>query len=267
MTYSSAISLQNISVRYGATSVLSGVSLDFAKSKITAIVGPNGCGKSTLLRTVNGLIKPHTGTVTIDGTPLVTLNRKQLAKRMSFLEQTPFAPHEMQILQLVKLGRYCHQNILQQWTADDQQAVETALDKAGVWDLRYRRIADVSGGQLQRAWWAMCLAQDADTLLLDEPINHLDMTYQLECLDNVKTLNSQRQKTVVMVLHDINLAMRYADYMVVMNADGQVYTQGIPHDIMTAKVFADVFGVQGTILTADAADNIPVFIPIHRICP
>ncbi len=260
-----AIHIKNISVSYEEKSVLNNVSLNFIRGKITAVIGPNGCGKSTLLRTINGLIKPKNGTVIIGDMPLNNIHRKDLARRISFLEQNPTAPQQMQILQLVKLGRYCHQNILQQWTVTDEQVVNDALHTAGVWDLRHRRIANVSGGQLQRAWWAMCLAQDADILLLDEPINHLDITYQLECLDNVRTLNRQRHKTIIMVLHDINLAMRYADYMVVVHADGNIYTEGTPTDIMISSVFADVFGVQGKIIPADGPNDSPIFIPTHRI--
>lgn len=259
------IHIQNISVSYGEQSVLDNISLDFAQGKITAIIGPNGCGKSTLLRTINGLIKPQNGTVNIDNTPLHSMNRKQLARYISFLEQTPSAPPEMEIYQLVKLGRYCHQNILQQWTQDDQTAVENALQKAGIWDLRHRRIGDVSGGQLQRAWWAMCLAQDADCLLLDEPINHLDITYQLECLDNVWALNRDHDKTVIMVLHDINLAMRYADTIIAMTADGSIYANGSPQDIITTNLFATIFGVQGDIIPCTSLNGVPVFVPTHRI--
>ena len=260
-----AIHLQNISVSYGKKSVLNNISLDLPSSKITAIIGPNGCGKSTLLRTINGLIKPSTGTVKIGNDNITSLNCKKLSQRISFLEQTPSAPSEMQILQLVKLGRYCHQNMLQQWTENDQIIVETAMRQAGVWDLRNRGIANVSGGQLQRAWWAMCLAQDADSLLLDEPINHLDITYQLECLDNIRILNQNHNKTVVMVLHDINLAIRYADYMIAMTANGSIYAQGTPNDIINPDLFASIFDIKVGIIPFDELGGIPVFIPLQRI--
>lgn len=257
-----AITLKNLSISFGDTPVLQNVSVDFAHHKITAIIGINGCGKSTLLRSINGLIKPQGGTVSILGDDLGTLSRKDMARRVAFLEQSPYAPQEMTLLNLVKLGRYCHQNMMQQWTITDQTHVENALKKTGLWDIQNRRLSHVSGGQLQRAWWAMCLVQDAEIFLLDEPINHLDISYQLDCLEMVKDLNATQQKTIIMVLHDINLAMRYAHHIIAMDKNGNIYQQGPPKDMMTAKLFADIFGVQGDIVQNQ---NHNIFVPLCHV--
>lgn len=260
-----AISVQNLTVAFGDNTVLNDVSLDIPSHKITAIIGTNGCGKSTLLRCINGLITPQSGTVEIMGKPTQSLPPKQRAKQVAFLEQKPHAPQEMTLLNLVKLGRYCHQNMMQNWTETDQEQVENALRQTGLWDIQHRRVSDVSGGQLQRAWWALCLVQDSDIFLLDEPINHLDIAYQLDCLERVADLNQNHQKTVVMVLHDINLAMRYADYLIALDKNGTVYTHGTPKQTMTPKLFADVFGVQGDMVQSGSHK---IFVPTaHTLTP
>ena len=257
-----AISIKNMTVSFDEHTVLKNVSLDFSAHKITAIIGTNGCGKSTLLRSINGLIKPQSGTISILGDSLDNLSRKDMAKRVAFLEQSPHAPQEMTLFNLVKLGRYCHQNIMQQWTTEDENHVNNALKHTGLWDLRYRRLSDVSGGQLQRAWWAMCLVQDSDIFLLDEPINHLDIAYQLDCLEMVSDLNKTAHKTIIMVLHDINLAMRYAHHIIAINKDGSIYQQGTPKELMTPDLFATVFGVTGDIITSQ---NHKIFVPTGHV--
>lgn len=211
--------------------------------RITAIVGANACGKSTLLRALGRLLKPTGGSVLLDGEELASIPTKEVARRLGMLPQGPTAPGGITVEDLVARGRYPHQRLFRRWTIDDERLVEDALKATGVAGLRTRPVDELSGGQRQRAWIAMTLAQDTELLLLDEPTTYLDLAHQLEVLDLLADLNEQRGRTVVMVVHDLSHACRYANHLIALR-DGQVHAAGPPADVVDAELVEAVFKVR-----------------------
>lgn len=250
---------ESVTVGYGAAPVVSDLSLDIPHGKVTTIIGPNGCGKSTMLRTMARLLKPTSGTVLLDGEPIQSLPTREIARRMALLPQTPVAPEGLLVRDLVGRGRHPHQRWFSQWSADDEAIVEAALEMTDTVDLRDRALDQLSGGQRQRAWIAMTLAQDTELLLLDEPTTYLDLAHQVEVLDLVTRLNRERGRTVAMVLHDLNLAARYSDHMVVMKG-GAIITQGRPVDVVTEAMLSEVFGLDADVLP-DPRTELPIIVP------
>lgn len=259
------IDVRALSLSYGKVVVLQSLSLPIERGKITVLAGPNGCGKSTLLRAIRRLHKPTAGGIFLEEVDISRLGDKALARQIGLLAQSPSAPEDMTVEELVRLGRYPHQSMLQPWSPDDASALESAMAGTGVSALRHRRLGSLSGGQLQRVWIAMVLAQQTDVVCLDEPVNHLDMAHQLDCLDLVRQLKNAFGRTVVLVLHDLNLAARYADHLVFLH-DGAIAAFGKPEDLMTAETIASVFGVEARVIT-DPVHNRPLSIPIRTIRP
>ena len=233
----------DVDAGYGRRGVLEGVTVAPPPGRITAIVGPNACGKSTLLRTFARLLAPVAGTVSLDGRPVTAGRHSDFARRVALLAQEGGAPAGMTVGELVALGRYPYQRWYRQWSRADQQAVERAIQAAGVADLAGRPVETLSGGQRQRVRLAMALAQEAEVLLLDEPTTFLDIAHQVEVLDLVWELNRQEGRTVVMVLHDLVQACRYADYLVAMR-DGRIAAAGPPEEVAGPELIRDVFGVE-----------------------
>lgn len=256
------IEVRDLTLAYGSETVLDALSLPIPVGQITVLAGPNGCGKSTLLRAIRRLHAPRSGQVLLDEADMAHLPGKELGRRIGLLAQSPTAPQDMTVEELVRLGRYPHQAILQPWSPRDDAAVAGAMAGTGVTALRHRRIGSLSGGQLQRAWIAMVLAQETDTICLDEPVNHLDMAHQLDCLELVARLNRQEGRTIVIVLHDLNLAARYADQLVFVHG-GRVHSRGTPEELMTSARIAEVFNVDATILV-DPVHHRPLCIPQAR---
>lgn len=255
----SRLHTESVTVGYGEEPVVRDLTLRVPDGKVTTIIGPNGCGKSTLLRTMARLLKPTSGQVVLDGTPVHDLATKEVAKRMALLPQSPVAPEGLVVRDLVGRGRHPHQRWFSQWSPEDEQVVEAALAMTDTADLRDRALEQLSGGQRQRAWIAMTLAQDTDLLLLDEPTTYLDLAHQVEVLDLVTRLNRERERTVVMVLHDLNLAARYSDLIVVMK-DGVIAAQGTPHEVFTPELLAATFGLTADVL-ADPRTGLPIVVP------
>lgn len=260
-TRNAVISIEELSLDYGKVNVLHSLSLDIQKGKITVLAGANGCGKSTLLRAIRRLHKPSSGRIFLEELNIHGLGEKALARKIGLLAQSPSAPEDMTVQELVRLGRYPHQTLLQPWSSGDTEAIEQAMAGTGVGDLRDRRLGSLSGGQLQRAWIAMVLAQETDIICLDEPVNHLDLAHQLECLELVHRLKEQFGRTVVLVLHDLNLAARYGDTLVFLRG-GKIVATGAPADLVTEELVADVFGVQARIIT-DPVHGRPLCIPLR----
>lgn len=256
------IEVKNLTLGYGDDVVLDALSLPIPRGQITVLAGPNGCGKSTLLRAIRRLHAPQSGQVLLDAEDISRLSGKALGRRIGLLAQSPSAPLDMSVEELVRLGRYPHQAMLQPWSARDDAAVVAAMDGTGVAHLRARRIGSLSGGQLQRAWIAMVLAQETDVICLDEPVNHLDMAHQLDCLELVTRLNREEGRTIVLVLHDLNLAARYADQLVFV-AGGKVRERGAPEVVMRADLIAEVFNVTAEIII-DPVHQRPICIPHRR---
>ncbi|MEE6282212.1 ABC transporter ATP-binding protein [Georgenia sp. MJ170] len=253
---------EGLSLAYDGHRVVTELDLAVPRGAITVIVGANGCGKSTLLRGLARLLRPAAGVVTLDGRRLHDLPPREVARTIGILPQSPTAPEGITVADLVGRGRHPHQGWFRQWSSSDDDVVTAALEATGSFDLAGRRVDELSGGQRQRVWIAMALAQDPDILLLDEPTTFLDVTHQLEVLDLLLALNQERASTVVMVLHDLNLAARYADHLVVMR-DGQVLAIGRPADILTEDLVAEAFGLRARVV-ADPVCGAPMVVPIGR---
>jgi len=252
-----------LTLGYGETIILNDINVEFPKEKITILIGSNGCGKSTLLKSIARLLKPMHGRVLLNNQDVFNAPSKRVAKNLAILPQNPFAPDDLTIFHLVKQGRYPYHTWLNQWSKDDEDAVSYALEKTGISNLRDRKISDLSGGQKQRAWIAMTLAQQTDIILLDEPTNHLDVKYRIEVLDLLKELNKTEKRTIVMVLHDINLACRYADYIMAIK-DGGVYAQGTPEEIINVDLIKNVFDINSQIIKCPLF-NSPLCIPYQGL--
>ncbi|WES65567.1 ABC transporter ATP-binding protein [Microbacter sp. GSS18] len=240
--------------------VIDGLDVDVTPGVITAIIGANASGKSTLLSTLARLLPPLAGAVTLDGIDLRGIPRRELARTLGILPQQPTAPDGLTVAELVGRGRYPHRGLLGRWGRDDSRAVDDALAATGMTELADRPIGELSGGQRQRAWIAMALAQDPRILLLDEPTTFLDLSHQLDVLDLLVRLNRDRGTTVVVVLHDLNLAARYADNLIVMS-DGGILAHGAPRDVLTADVVASAFGLEALVIP-DPLTHTPLVIPV-----
>ena len=240
--------------------VIEGLDLEIAPGRITMIIGANACGKSTLLGTLARLRPPLGGRVELDGVDVSTLNRRRFAQTVGLLPQHPTAPDGITVAELVSRGRYPHRGVFQRWGAGDSERVDDAMARTGVSELADRAVGDLSGGQRQRVWIAMALAQDPEILLLDEPTTFLDLSHQIEVLDLLRTLNRASGTTIVVVLHDLNLAARYADDLVVM-CQGRVIAHGAPTDVLTTEVVAQAFGLQALVMP-DPLTATPLVVPV-----
>ncbi|QDX91700.1 ABC transporter ATP-binding protein [Brevibacillus laterosporus] len=258
----SALETKGLTLQYGDSVIIENLGLSIPKGEITVLIGSNGCGKSTLLRSLARLLKPSTGSILLNGKAITEQTTKEIAKQMAILPQGPIAPEGLTVLQLVKQGRYPHQNWLKQWTAEDEEKVAFALEVTQLTELAHRPIDSLSGGQRQRAWIALTLAQDTDIILLDEPTTYLDMTHQIEVLDILFELNQTRNSTIVMVLHDLNLACRYAHHLIAVQ-DKQIYAQGSPETVLTERMVEHVFRMQSKIIS-DPMYGTPMCIPVGR---
>lgn len=255
----SAIRTESLTLSYGDSIIINELDLQIPKGEITVFIGGNGCGKSTLLRSIARLLKPQSGSIMLEGNAIAKLPTKEVAKQLAILPQGPVAPEGLTVLQLVKQGRYPYQSWLKQWSEEDEKAVRNALEATRMTELAERPVDSLSGGQRQRAWIAMTLAQETDIILLDEPTTYLDMTHQIEILDLLFELNEKEQRTVVMVLHDLNLACRYAHYLVAIK-EKQIYAQGKPEDVISCQLVRDVFDVNCEV-TQDPIFGTPLCIP------
>lgn len=250
---------KNLTLKYDNHTVIEKLDFTVPLEKITVFVGANGSGKSTLLRSLARLLKPVTGEILLDSKKLQDISSKQIAKELAILPQGPVAPEGITVHQLVKQGRYPHQKWFQQWSAEDDALVEQALVATQLIDLKDRPVDALSGGQRQRAWIAMTLAQETPIILLDEPTTYLDMTHQIELLDFLFDLNRQFKRTIVMVLHDINLACRYADHLVAVH-NKKVAIQGKPEDIVTQEMIKEIFNLDA-IINEDPFFGTPLCVP------
>lgn len=257
-----ALSADGVSIGYGRATVVGNLDLAIPHGAFTVLVGPNGSGKSTILRALAGLLSPQRGTVLLDGLSIASLSSKELARRIGVLSQGPSAPEGLSVRDLVQQGRYPHRSLFGRWTPQDEEACRQALKLTGMEAFQDRQLDSLSGGEKQRAWIAMALAQQTDILLLDEPTTFLDLAHQLEILDLIGDLVHERHKTVVAVLHDLNQAARYGDHMVLLKA-GSVTSTGRPAEVMTASAIADVFGVASSIIS-DPVTGTPMCVPVGR---
>jgi iron complex transport system ATP-binding protein len=253
---------EGLCLAYDDRIVVDGLDLVVPTGRVTAIVGANACGKSTLLRALARLLTPKAGAVHLDGRAVHTIPARTLAQKLGILPQTPVAPEGLTVVDLVGRGRTPHQTWWRQWSRSDEEAVHEALRATGMTDLAHRPVDELSGGQRQRAWIAMAVAQGTPVMLLDEPTTYLDLAHQIDVLDLVTDLNRHRGRTVVMVLHDLNQACRYADHIIAMKG-GRIVGEGAPADVITAETVEDVFGLR-CIVGEDPVSRTPLVIPMGR---
>ncbi|OFT94172.1 ABC transporter ATP-binding protein [Brevibacterium sp. HMSC24B04] len=253
--------VRTVAVRagYDKRIIVDGVDITIARGSYTAIIGPNACGKSTLLRTIARVLPALDGAILLDGDDIHRLPPKQLATRLGLLPQTSLAPDGIRVADLVARGRYPHQGMFDRWSAEDEAAVTAALEATGTADLSGRLVEELSGGQRQRVWVAMALAQQTPVLLLDEPTTFLDISHQYGLLELFETLRSELRRTIVVVLHDLNQAARYADHLIVMK-DGAVVASGAPARVLTAELVEDVYDLRCRI-QPDPETGTPLVIP------
>lgn len=262
MTESQVLTAKNVVVGYDKKIVINGIDVVIPSNKISVIIGANACGKSTLLKSMARLIKPVSGHIALDGKQISEVPSKQLAKILGLLPQSPVVPEGITVADLVARGRFPYQTFLKGMDKTDYEAVEEALEIMGITELANRSVDELSGGQRQRVWIAMALAQQTDILLLDEPTTYLDITYQIEILDLLTDLNRKRGTTIVMVLHDINLSARYADYIFAVHK-GNLISQGKPSEIITEQLIKKVFGLECAVID-DPVSQSPFIIPKGR---
>lgn len=253
---------EGLRLAYDERVVVDDLDLQVPPGRISVIVGANACGKSTLLRALARLLTPKAGTVQLDGRSVHEMPTRQVAQRLGILPQSPVAPDGLTVLDLVTRGRSPHQSWWRQWSSTDEAAVTEALRATEMTDLADRSVDELSGGQRQRAWIAMAVAQETPVLLLDEPTTFLDLAHQIDVLDLVVDLNRREGRTVVMVLHDLNHACRYADHVIAMKA-GRIVAEGPPAEVITPSVVEDVFDVRCQVM-ADPVSGTPLVIPVGR---
>ncbi|WP_233615166.1 ABC transporter ATP-binding protein [Leucobacter chromiisoli] len=255
------LSAESLRVGYHAAPVIDGLDLAVPTGGFTAIVGPNACGKSTLLRALGRMLRPDAGRVVLDGRAIGELRSKEFARRVGLLPQSPVTPDAITVGDLVARGRYPHQSLLRQWSNDDERIVADALEEVGMREFSDRMVDELSGGQRQRVWIAMALAQETGILLLDEPTTFLDIAHQIEVLELCARLTA-RGRTVVAVLHDLNLAARYADHMVAMHA-GEIIAEGEASRVVTPAVLKRAYALDAIVLE-DPETGRPLVVPRAR---
>lgn len=259
------IETRNLTLSYQRQTIIDNLDIRLPQGKVTVLIGSNGSGKSTLLKSFARLLKPERGMVILNGADIQTRSTGAVARELAILPQMPDAPEGITVRQLVSLGRYPWQSWMQQWSKQDEERVQYALIQTGMVSLAERSVDALSGGQRQRAWIAMTLAQDTPVVLLDEPTTFLDLAHQVEVLDLLRELNCQEQKTIVMVLHDLNLACRYADHLVAVH-NRTVFAQGSPVAILNEALVKTVFDLNCRIIE-DPFFATPLCIPFGRECP
>lgn len=252
---------ENLNIAYVERLIVENLNLSIPEGKITALVGANGSGKSTILKTMARMMKPSGGTVYLDGKSIHRQSTKEVAKHLAILPQNPSAPDGLTVSELISYGRFPHLKGFGTLSKEDQKYIDWALEVTGMNEFHDRPVDQLSGGQRQRAWIAMALAQGTNMVFLDEPTTYLDMAHQLEVLKLLKKLNQEQGKTIVMVVHDLNHATRFAHHMVAIK-HGEIVSEGSPADVMTHDVLRQVFGIEADII-ADPRTGIPICLPFE----
>ncbi|WP_246566037.1 ABC transporter ATP-binding protein [Tissierella simiarum] len=256
---SERLNTKNLDIGYNENLIVKELNLEIPIGKITALVGANGSGKSTILKTMARIMSPKEGTVLLDGKSIHAQSTKEVAKQLAILPQNPTAPDGLTVYELVNYGRFPHQQGFGALSTEDKRIINWALEMTGMNKFYNRPVDQLSGGQRQRAWIAMALAQQTDILFLDEPTTFLDMAHQLEVLKLLEKLNREEKRTIIMVVHDLNHASRYAQHMVAIRS-GTVVSEGAPEKVMTQKVLREVFGIEADIIL-DPRIGVPLCIP------
>lgn len=252
------ITTDNLNISYGSLDIVKGLNLNIPTGKITTIIGSNGCGKSTVLKTIARILTPKSGEIYVNKQNIKEQSSKELAKIMAVLPQSPQAPNGLTVEELIAYGRFPHQKGFGKLNKNDKEIIDWALESTRLSEFRERDIADLSGGQRQRAWIAMALAQKTDILVLDEPTTYLDLAHQLEILNLLKELNEKHGTTIVMVIHELNNAARFADYMIGMK-NGEIACEGTAREVMTKDNLKELFNIDAEIIE-DPRNKRPVCV-------
>ncbi len=253
------IKIRELTAGYGDNHVLTGLNSDIESGRITTLIGPNGCGKSTLLKSLGRLLRPQSGGVYLDGKAIHKMNTSELAKKMAILPQMHEAPDDLNVESLVSYGRFPHRQRFSPLSRNDYEIIENVLALTRLESLRYRQVSTLSGGERQRAWIAMTLAQEPELLLLDEPTTFLDVCCQFEIIELIRNLNRKFGMTIIMVLHDINMAVRCSDNLMAIK-DKQIFCHGAPEKIITQELLREVFNIDSEIIIDK--EGRPYFIPV-----
>ncbi|MGO2660437.1 ABC transporter ATP-binding protein [Mycetocola reblochoni] len=262
MTENHTLAAESLSLGYGARTIVDDLDLTVPPGRITVIVGANASGKSTLLRALARLLRPSAGRVLLDGAPIHSMQAKAVARTLGLLPQSPIAPEGITVTDLVGRGRHPHQGLFTRWSPEDDAIVAAALEATEIAELADRPVDELSGGQRQRVWIAMALAQQTEVLLLDEPTTFLDLNHQVEVLDLLTELNRSSGTTIVIVLHELNLAARYADHLIALH-EGGVHAAGTPHEVITEDTVRRVFGLDSRVID-DPVSGMTLVLPIGR---
>jgi iron complex transport system ATP-binding protein len=258
-----AISVKNLSVAYEDNLIIDDMNLSIPKGKISIIIGANGCGKSTLLKTIARVIKPKNGDIFISEKNIKIQKEKHIATQVAFLPQGPVCPSGITVKELVAFGRFPHQKLIGGLKAHDKEIIDWAIEETGLTDFADREIENLSGGQRQRAWIAMTLAQETDIIMLDEPTTYLDMSYQLEVLQVLEKLNKEKNITIVMVLHELNNACRFASNIIGLK-EGKIICEGTPMEAITKENLKEIYGIDGKLQLSENK-NYPICIGYELI--
>ncbi|RKD30648.1 ABC transporter ATP-binding protein [Lacrimispora algidixylanolytica] len=242
-----SITTENLDIAYDDDLIVESLDINIPHGKVTTIIGPNGCGKSTVLKAVGRILKPKNGMVYLNGDDIRTLSTKEIAKKMAILPQSPSAPSGLTVSELVAYGRFPHQKGFGKLTSEDKKIIQWALSVTKLTEFENREVDTLSGGQRQRVWISMALAQQTDLILLDEPTTYLDLAHQLEVLELLYDLNRRQGCTIAMVLHDLNLAARFSDYMIAIRS-GKVIKHGTPEEVMTPDVLKEAFFIDAQVV-------------------
>ncbi|TDL98451.1 ABC transporter ATP-binding protein [Macrococcus brunensis] len=258
------LSGEKITISYGERDIVKELSVHIPDGKVTSIIGPNGCGKSTLLKAMARIIPVKDGRVVLDGKNIHQQSTKEVAKNIAILPQSPEVADGLTAGELVSYGRFPYQSGFGRLSKEDKEAIDWALHATGTYEFKHRAVNDLSGGQRQRVWIAMALAQKTDIMFLDEPTTYLDISHQLEILDLVQTLNREQGTTIIMVLHDINQAIRFSDHLIAMKK-GDIIQQGSPAEVLTHDVLEEVFNIDAE-LSQDPRTGKPLLITYDLLC-
>ena len=245
-----AISVKNLKVAYEKNTIIENMSLSIPKGKISIIIGANGCGKSTLLKTIARVNKPKAGDIFINNKNVKKVKEKDIAKEVAFLPQGPVCPSGLTVRELVAFGRFPHQKMIGGLNTHDKEVIDWAIEETGLSEFADREVENLSGGQRQRAWIAMVLAQETDIIMLDEPTTYLDMSYQLEVLEVLHRLNKEKNITVVIVLHELNNACRFADNIIGLKK-GEIICEGRPIDVINKESLKEIYGIDANLQVSE----------------
>lgn len=252
------INVTNLKVSYDDVVIIDKLNVEIPKGKVTMIIGTNGCGKSTLLKSIARIINPKKGEIKINGETIKSQAPKEIAKQMAVLPQNPSVPSGLLVKELVAYGRFPYQTPMGGLREKDVKMVNWALEVTGMTEFADRAVDRLSGGQRQRAWIAMALAQETDILVLDEPTTYLDMAHQLEILQLLKKLNVEQNRTIVMVLHELNNATKFADHIIGMKAGKKIFS-GKPIEVITEKNLNTLYGINAKLIL-DETQSFPICV-------